>query len=621
MNEYSAKDIVSLSAGRAFREKLGMYLTGEKQEAINLGLRELIVNVQDEYEVYQPKNPYCKIELNTKTREIIVSDNARGIPCGVRDDGINSLTAAFLIPHSGGKHEEGAYSSAIGINGEGNKIVCHTASWLEVIVKRDGNIYYQKFSSTDEGATAITDVQTIGETSETGTQIKYVADPKVYGDIYIDIPKLEEMLQNMSLFSKGLKFILVVDGKEQIFYSENGLIDGLKRENRLSEPFSYYYQTEDCKVELALQWVSKGGEIKGYANSLYVKDGGRFISQFKSSLTRTFNNLAKSKFDGEQIRKLLDGFVSVKVKVGQWSNQQKTSLANPEAGTATSTAISECLKEFATTKPADFNKVVDLLNKLEKAERAADRAREAVLNQNKEIEKELKKKTVMAGKLKDCRVHDENSILYITEGDSALGSFTASRNSTYVAAMPIKGKIINALKNPIEEVLENEEVQDIAKACGCGILEKVNINKLRYGKIAFAADADPDGAAIICLLLVLFYTLMPELIKAGKVYWAQFPLYEVSANGKNFFAYDDEELEQVLKKYPKCQYFRNKGLGEMDSDMFAEAAFGENARLVQFTMQDVVSAHNMLDMLLGKRNAERTEYIFENVDFSTIEGE
>ena len=202
-----------------------------------------------------------------------------------------------------------------------------------------------------------------------------------------------------------------------------------------------------------------------------------------------------------------------------------------------------------------------------------------------------------------------------------MGSFTASRNSTYVAAMPIKGKIINALKNPIEEVLENEEVQDIAKACGCGILEKVNINKLRYGKIAFAADADPDGAAIICLLLVLFYTLMPELIKAGKIYWAQFPLYEVSANGKNFFAYDDEELEQVIKKSPKCQYFRNKGLGEMDTDMFAEAAFGENARLVQFTMQDAISAHNMLDMLLGKRNAERTEYIFENVDFSTIEGE
>ena len=415
--EYTSKDIVSLSAGRAFREKLGMYLTGEKQEAINLGLRELIVNVQDEYEVFQPNNPYCKIELDTQTKEIKVSDNARGIPVGVRDDGMNSLTAAFLIPHSGGKHQEGAYSSAIGINGEGNKIVCHTASWLEVEVHRDGKIYKQKFESDDEGAHPLYDVKECGIASDTGTIITYVADPKVYGDIFIDIPKLEEMLNNMSLFSKGLKFILIVDNKEKVFYSENGLIDGLKNENRLSQPFSYFYQTDDCKVELALQWVSKKGEIRGYANSLYVNDGGRFISQFKSSLTRTFNTLAGTKFEGEQIRNVLDGFVSVKVKVGQWSNQQKTSLANPEAGTATSAAITNCLKEFAQTNINDFNKVVELLTRIEKADKAAERERQKILNADKEVEKESKKKSVMTEKLKDCRIHDENSVLYITEGE------------------------------------------------------------------------------------------------------------------------------------------------------------------------------------------------------------
>lgn len=416
-NEYNAKDIVSLSAGRAFREKLGMYLTGDKQEAINLGLRELIVNVQDEYEVYQPKNPYCKITLDTSTRQIVCEDNARGIPVGERDDGMNSLTAAFLIPHSGGKHQEGAYSSAIGINGEGNKIVCHTASWLEVEVKRDGKIYKQRFESDEEGAHPTSDVQVVGKSTDTGTKITYVADSKVYGDIYIDIPKLEEMLSNMSLFSKGLKFILIVDNKEKVFYSKNGLIDGLSDENRLCRPFSYHYETPDCKVELALQWVGKRGNIRGYANSLYVKDGGPFISLFKSSLTRTFNSLAKTKFEGERIRDLLDGFVSVKVKVGQWSNQQKTSLANPEAGSATSTAISNCLKEFANARPDDFNKVITLLERIEKAEKAADKVRESVLNNNKDIEKESKKKSVMADKLKDCRIHDENSILYIAEGE------------------------------------------------------------------------------------------------------------------------------------------------------------------------------------------------------------
>lgn len=618
---YEANDIETLGAGKAFREKLGMYLTGEKQEAINLGLRELIVNVQDEYEVYPLPDSYCKITLNSKNRTICCEDNARGIPVGQRDDGINSLTAAFLIPHSGGKHRGHSYSSAIGCNGEGNKIVCHTAEWLKVEVKRDNNIYYQSFHSNDDGATADEDVKVIGRTTETGTKITYVPDKKVYGDIFIDIKPLKELLRNICLFSKGLRFILDNDGEVEEFYSKNGLIDGISNSNAISKPFSFHYETEDCKVELALQWVKKKGEIKGYANSLYVKDGGRFISAFKSSLTRTFNSLAKAKFEGERIRNVLSGFVSVKVKVGQWANQQKTSLANPEAGTATSAAITECLKEYSLKNPKEFNQIVALLIQDQKAEKAADRAREAVLNQNKSVEKESKKKTVMGSKLKDCRIHDEKSILYIAEGDSALGAFTASRDSTYVAAMPIRGKIINALKNPLEKVLENEEVQDVAKACGCGILDKVKVNNLRYGKIAFAADADPDGFAIVCLLLVLFYVLMPELIKEGKIYWAQFPSYEITINNKLMLAYNDEELANILAKYPNAKYDKNKGLGEMDAQAFAEAAYGENARLIQFTMNDVENATHTLELLLGKRNEERSDYIFSNVDFKAVEGE
>lgn len=621
MSDYGVKDIVSLSAGRAFRDKIGMYLCGDMQKAINLGLRELVVNVQDEYEVYQPVNPYCKVTIDTKTRIITCEDNARGIPVGKRDDGINSLTAAFLIPHSGGKHMEGAYSSAVGINGEGNKIVCHTAEWLEVEVHRDGNIYKQKYESDTEGAHPLSDVQIVGKAKDTGTIITYKPDARVYGDVFIDIPAFEAMLANMSLFSKGLSFILIVDGKEKTFYSKNGLIDGLSNDNALSRPFSYYYETPDCKVEFALQWVSKKGNLRGYANSLYVPNGGKFMSMFKSSLTRTFNSLAKTKFEGEQIRNLLDGFISVKVKVGQWSNQQKDSLENPEAGTATSAAISACLKEFQMARPDDFNKVVELLTRLDKADKAAERERQKVLNAGKEIEKETKKKSVMAHKLLDCRTHDENSILYICEGDSALGSFTLSRDSEYVAAIPVRGKIINALKNTLEEVLANEEVQDIAKAAGCGILDKVNLKKLRYGKFAIAADADPDGFDIVCLILVLFYVLMPEVILAGKLFWAQFPLYEVTVNKQLVFAYDDAELEEILKKHPSATYTRNKGLGEMDPDTFALAAFGEDARLIQFTMEDAIEAAKILNTLLGTDITGRTEYIFSHVDFSVVDGE
>ena len=553
--KYTANDIVSLSAGRAFREKIGMYLSADRQEAINLGLRELIVNVQDEFEVYKPKNPLLKIILNSKTREITCLDNMRGIPVGIRDDGMNSLTAAFMIPHSGGKHQEGAYASAIGINGEGNKVVNHTAKWLEVEVKRDGKIYYQKFESTSEGASPICEVIVKGTTKETGTRITYVPDPEVYGDIFIHYDNLRNMLQEMSYFTKGLKIILQIDEEEEIFYSENGLIDGLQNKYALSKPFSYFYETEDCKVELALQWVSKKGQIKGYANGLYMREGGAFISGFKSSLTRTFNSLMKKSFDGDQIRNMLDGFVSVKVKVGQFSNQAKTALANPEARTATSAAISQLLKEYAYTNTNDLKMVSDILIRYEKAERAAEKAREAILNGNNDIQKELKKKIILAEKLADCRKHDETSQLMICEGKSAKGALVKARNSETTACFDLRGKIINALKNPIEKVAANEEVKQLHIALGCGIGDKFNIKKLRYGKIVIMADMDKDGYDIVCLVLTFFYHYYPELIKTGKVYWGVTPLFKVEYKGKKYFAYNEKEL----KTLPKGDVTRLKG--------------------------------------------------------------
>lgn len=556
--KYTANDIVSLSAGRAFREKLGMYLSADRQEAINLGLRELIVNVQDEYEVYKPENPTLKVELNSKTKEITVIDNMRGIPVGIRDDGINSLTAAFLIPHSGGKHQEGVYSSAVGINGEGNKIVCHTAKWLYVEVHRDGKIYSQNFESTDDGATAKTQVLSKDDPIKpqiTGTKIVYVPDEKVYGEVFIDLPKLRNMLKEISYFTKGLKILLINDGQEEIFYSEHGLIDGLKNEKVISEPFSYFYETDDCKVELALQWVPSGGNIKGYANGLYMPDGGAFITGFKSSLTRTFNSLANKNFTGEQIRGVLDGFVSVKVKMGQFSNQAKTALANPEARTATSSAISLALKEFSQRNSQNFNKVIELLTKVEKAEAAAARARTAVMESNKSVEKELKKKSVLAGKLVDCEKHNEESQLLIVEGKSALGSIVNARDGVTTACFPLRGKIINVLKNNEEDIFNNEEVKELQIALGCGIGDKFNMKKLRYGRVCIAADMDMDGYSIVCLVLTFFYKYYPELIRQGKIYWARTPLFSVTSDGKTYYAYSEDELT----KLPKGKVSRNKG--------------------------------------------------------------
>ena len=620
MSNYNAEDIVTLSAGAAFRQKIGMYLSADRQEAINLGLRELIVNVQDEYEVYKPKNPLLSIELNTKTKEITVSDNMRGIPVGERPDGMNSLTAAFLLPHSGGKHEEGSYSSAIGINGEGVKVVCHTAEYLDVFVNRDGKQYHQRFESDDEGAKAITNVEIVGtvepdEEPQTGTTIIYKPDKKVYGDIFIDVKSLRKMLQELSYFTKGLKILLIIDGKKETFLSNNGLIDGLSGEDALSRPFSYFYETDDCKVELALQWVSKKGNIKGYANGLYMPDGGAFISGFKSSLTRTFNSLSKGSFSGDQIRDVLDGFVSVKVRVGQFSNQAKTALANPEARTATSSAITNALKDFAIRRKGDFEKVVELLTKVEKAEKAAERARQQVMGAVKDVERNQKKKVFQSDKLKDAEYLGQDSILLICEGDSALGAMAQARDVKYTGLMAIRGKILNCLSNSEEKIFQNEEIKLLLSAMNI-IPGKYNASKLRYGKIAICSDSDSDGAHIGLLIISALQYLAPEFIKENRLCWLRSPLYIVKDKKKETYYFTDDDFNKVRATITG-EVQRNKGLGSLSPAQAHNSMFTKEYQKLDVLQADKKSIKLLYD-LMGEDVAPRKEYVFSKIDFSQI---
>ena len=618
---YSANDIQTLSPGRAYRERLGMYLSADLQEAMDLGLRELVYNAQDEYAATNQKDAYIRITINTKSNEIIAEDNMRGIPVGMREDGMNSLTAAFLIPHSGAKYDDKtAYSSSVGCNGQGNKIVCHTAKWLKVEVQRDGNIYFQSFHETDEGAVPDNDVKIIGKSNKTGTKITYIPSEKVYGkDTRIDISVLSKTLRQLSYFSRGLKIILNVDGKEDHFISKNGLIDGLDTTNALSRPFQYSGNIADCEVELALQWVKKKGQIRGYANGLYMPDGGAFISQFKSSLTRTFNSIAGKKFDGEAIRGVLDGYVSVKVRVGQFSNQAKTALANKEAATATSTAITDVLKQFATTRANDFNIVVAMLEKIEKAEVAADKARNAILNfERKEVEHK-KQKIASSDKFKDCEKHGQDSMLIICEGNSALGGLMPARDVNTEALYAVRGKVKNLLKHPLEECLDNQEVSDIIMALGCGIQEKYNSRKLNYGKVAIAVDADVDGYNIMCLIATMFYVLMPKFILENRLCWLRAPLYRFTQGDKRLFAYTEDEAKKVHQQHPNWEQGYNKGLGEMTAaDMENSMLHPTNRRLEVLTIKDVELAAESITMLMGPEVDGRRDFLFENVDFSKI---
>ena len=613
---YGANDIVSLSQGRAFREKIGMYLSGDRQEAINLGLRELIVNTQDEYEVYKPKNPFLKITLDTKKKIICVEDNMRGIPVGVRADGMNSLTAAMLINHSGGKHSGSAYESSVGINGCGNKIVNHTAKWLTVEVRRDGKIYTQKFESNDEGAYPITDVLEAKGSAETGTKITYCPDSKVYGDCFIELDKLREMLIEISYFSRGLKIELIVDDKEpESFISQNGLIDGLNSKNAMSKPFQYYYKTEDCEVELALQWVKKRGEIKGYANGLYMPDGGAFISGFKSSLTRTFNSLANKKFDGDSIRNLLDGFVSVKVKVGQFSNQAKTALANPEARTATSTAITEALKQFVVSRHNDFEAVTVYLDKLNKAEEAADRAREKVLLATAQVEKNQKKKVFSSDKLKDAEFLGQDSTLLIVEGDSAASSMAMARDIKKYGILAIRGKILNCLSHTEDRIFENEEINLLLSAMNI-IPGKYNSSKLRYGKIAICVDSDSDGYHIGLLIMSALRYLAPKFLEEERLCWLRSPLYIVKNGKKESYFFTDTEMD-AARNIIKGEVQRNKGLGSLSPAQARASMFDPAVQRIDILTPNEESL-SLLEDLMGENVEPRKDFIFSNIDFSEI---
>lgn len=558
MNDnYGIDSIESLSFKEGVRRRIQMYLGSATTEGIWQGLKEIINNSTDEALAGYGKE--IIITVKEKEQEFSVRDYGRSVPFGFRENGENVLVSIFSKAHTGGKFDHKNYAQSVGTNGIGSSATCLSSYYFQVESYRNGVVAVARFEK-GENVSYKED-----KTSEpTGTYIFYRPDEEVFKDAEspLTYERVCQEVKNISYLNSGVKFIVkdLNNNKENIYYSENGISDfilDVVKKPLISKPILASKSNDEDTVEVALIWTEDKEQFYCFVNGGFCNEGGAPITGLKTSLTNTMKRLIGKDIDTDLFRKGLCYVVNCKVANPSFEGQTKQKVNNGSLRTLAGQATKEALENFSNT--SEFKNISDMIIKFQKAEKAADRAREAVLSQNKEIEKESRKKSFMASKLKDCRVHDENSVLYVTEGDSALGSFTQARDSKWVAAMPIRGKIINALKHPLEQVLENEEVQDIIKACGCGILDKINVKKLRYGKICFAADADPDGASIVCLLLTLFYKLMPELIKEGKVYWAQFPLYEITTSKGKLFAYDDIELNDILQKYSKTQVERNKG--------------------------------------------------------------
>ena len=607
MKIYNQDSIKTISFGKAVRTKIGMYLSADLDQALVLGLRELIYNATDEYE----QGFGSEIRITVVDGLISIKDNARGIPVGIREDGINSLVAAFTLPHSGAKHDTEVYAGAVGINGIGAKVVCHTAETMTVVVNRKGKQYSLKFTESEDGAVA-GQLDEKATKEKDGTLITYRPSKSVYGDRHINIEEVKETLQELSYFTKGMKFYLN-DGQSEIIYeSKNGLADALARNESVNKNILYYNkELNETKVELALQWCKHNAHLKPYANNLYVPDGGAFITGFKTSLTKAFNNINGTSFEGDLIRKYLDGYVSVKVKVPQFSNQAKTSLANPEARTAVTSAITEALREFANNHPVDMEKIVELVSLEQRAETAAQRARE-IEREIVQGQKKAKMITNLPAKLADANGTGYKE-LFIVEGDSAAGTLKMVRDHERQAVLPLRGKVLNTFDKELPDIIENQEIKNILLTLGCGVGQLVNLKNLRYNKIVIATDRDPDGHHISLLLMSFFLAHIRPLVEKGFVYRVVTPLYGITKGKERLFFYNDDELNAYAKKNGLPEHIdRFKGLGAHNKEEIEEFLVNEKTRRLEpLTTSDLNETLKLFNAMMGK-NLELRKIIIKS---------
>lgn len=616
--KYDIDSIQSLNFREGVRTRIQMYLGSDDIEGTYQALKEIINNSTDEALAGYGKR--IEITLNPTTNGITVRDYGRGVPFGIREDGENVLVSIYTKSHTGGKFDHNAYKNASGLNGIGGSCVCLSSMYFEVTSYRDG-----------KEATAIFDKGILRSYSEsnrknikTGTRVYFIPDPDVFcnGKIGYEYDKICEDIQNISYLYPGIEFIVSDGTQSKTYCAKNGINDFVS--TMVKKPLHKHIITGSASdgtdsLEIAFQWGVRSETAYVFVNGLRCPEGGSPVTGAKTAITKTFNTLAEATFEGEYIRKNLFYVINCKVENPSFANQTKSKINNASLRTLASTAFTNALKDMNAMYPSEFNTIVEMLTKIEKAEAAAERAREAVLNMEKKEVEQKKRKINTSDKFKDCEKHGPDSMLIISEGNSALGGLMPARDVKYEALYAVRGKVKNLMKHPLEECLENQEVSDIILALGCGIQGKYNSSKLNYGKVAIATDADSDGYAIMCLIATMFYVLMPKFIEEGRLCWLRAPLYRLTKGDKRVFAYDDTELEELKKIHVGWEQGRNKGLGEMTAeDMEASMMNKKDRRLEVLTIHDAETARESLKMLMGTEVEDRRDFLFDNVDFNIL---
>lgn len=611
---YDINDIETLSFKDGVRKRIAMYLGSADMQGVYNAIQEIISNSIDEFYMGYGK----KIDINLNGNEITICDYARGVPFGIKEDGTNVLVDIYSKPHTGGKFNDKVYNSVAGLNGIGAKATCLSSKRFVVTSTRNGKSATAIF---EKGILQDYNEHTIKDRLD-GTYITFTPDSEVYNleEINIDFERICNTCKNLSYLTKGLTFEIRDEktGKRVTYCAKNGLLDLIadKAKNPIHEhPFYYQLKEGQNEVEIALQWTKGKEKVFVFTNGLENVEGGTSLTGLKTAITRNLNKEFKRNFSGEMARTGLVAAISCKTPNPSFANQTKTKINNPELRQLADRAFSDYFKIYIRQYSQDAEIIKEFLSKEEKAEEAADRARNAVINAQAKITMARSKKTVMPEKLKDAEFLGEDAILLIAEGNSAMAGLASGRDTEKYGILGIRGKIRNLLSCPLDEGLENAEVQSILTALGCGILDKYDSKKLRYGKVGIAVDADDDGCHIACLIMSLFKALMPQFIEEGRLCWLKAPLFKVKKGNTNYYFYDDNELAESQIKGEQTRY---KGLGELNAQDMKESMFSEEAQRLEILMPDERS-FSRLEELMGSRVEPRKEFVFSGaIDFSKI---
>ena len=629
--EYGGDQIQILEGLEAVRKRPGMYIGSTSARGLHHLVYEIVDNAVDE-----ALAGFCTeigVIINPDN-SITVTDNGRGVPVDINHKaGKPAVEVVFTVLHAGGKFGGGGYKVSGGLHGVGASVVNALSDWLEVEVCRDGHVYKQRY---ERGKTMYPlKIEGDCEAEQTGTRVHFMPDGTIFEETIFDYDTLKQRFREMAFLTKGLKIILTDtrEGQERTdtFHYEGGIKEFVKYLNRSKEslyPEIIYCEgrKDSVEVEVAMQHNDSYNESTfSFVNNITTPEGGTHLAGFRNALTKTFNAYAKANkilkdsdpsLSGDDIREGLTAIISVKIEEPQFEGQTKQKLGNSEARGAVDSIVSEQLTYFLEQNPTVAKTICEKSLLAQRAREAARKARDLTRR------KTALEGSSLPGKLADCSDKDpKNCEIYIVEGDSAGGSAKTARSRATQAILPLRGKILNVEKARLDKIYANAEIKAMITAFGTGIHEDFDIEKLRYHKIIIMTDADVDGAHISTLLLTFLYRFMPELIKQGYVYLAQPPLYKVERNKKVWYAYSDEQLNQILTEIGRDgnnKIQRYKGLGEMDAEQLWETTMDPEKRILRrVTMDDAASSEIDLTFttLMGDKVEPRREFIEANAKY------